>query len=131
MKIKDIQQLLGIPASTFHDWKKPGHEKHNLALLLSALSPEEAAKLVAIADKKALSKPVMLMSTVNCSIGNKSKHLKIAQIKALLAGKLPETPAEKYALKIIKTEATTEEIMCFADYYHIPKKKVEAVIHGH
>jgi hypothetical protein len=131
MKIKDIQQLLGIPASTFNDWKKPGHEKHNLALLLSAMSAEEAAKLVAIADKKALSKPVMLMSTVNCSIGNKSKHLKMGQIKALLSGKLPQTPAEKYALKIIKTEATAEEIMYFADYYKLPKTKVESVLHGH
>lgn len=131
MKTKEIQQLLGIPASTFNDWKKQGHEKHNLALLLSALSPEEAAKLVAIADKKALSKPVMLMSTVNCSIGNKSKHLGIGQIKALLSGKLPQTPTEKYALKIIKTEATAEEIMYFVDYYKLPKAKVESVLCGH
>ncbi len=131
MKTKDIQQLLGIPASTFNDWKKQGHGKHNLALLLSAIPLEEAAKLVAIADKKALSKPVMLVSTVNCSIGNKSKHLRLGQIKALLTGKSPQTPTEKYALKIIKTEATTEEIMYFADYYKLPKAKVESVLRGH
>lgn len=130
MKIREVAQLLGIAPSTFNDWKKPGHEKHNLALLLSEISAEDAARLVGMADKKALAKPAMLMATVNCSIADKSKHLKIGQIKRLLSGKPPQTPSEKYALKIIKTEATIEEIMYFANYYKLPTAKVEQVLNA-
>jgi hypothetical protein len=130
MKTYEIQMILGVPPSTLNDWKDPNHEKHNLALLLMGLPSADALSLIKSSEQKISNKPIMLMSTVNCSIGDKSKHLKLGQIKALLGGKEPSNIYEKYALKTIKTEATKDEIMQFASYYKIPMKKVENVFNG-
>ncbi|HRF56845.1 MAG TPA: hypothetical protein PLV58_05545 [Campylobacterales bacterium] len=124
MKIKEIDEILGVAPATFNDWKHASHDKYNLAKLLAALPASIAIEYIKKADAIAQSKPIMLLSTVNCSISDKSKHLKASQIKAILSGKLPDTPLEKYALKIIKTEASQIEIEQFASYYKIPKLKL-------
>lgn len=130
MKIKEIHGILGVAPATFNDWKHPSHDKHNLAKLLVALPTNMAVKLIKEADTLIQNKPTMLLSTVNCSIGDKSKHLKASQIKALLSGKLPVSPLEKYALKIIKTEASHIEIEQFASYYKISKVKLQKTLNG-
>lgn len=55
----------------------------------------------------------MLLATVNCSIGNKANHLDAKTVLPLLQGKEPSTALERYALDIINTEATQEEIEAF------------------
>ena len=130
MKTVEIHQVLGVSPSTFHDWKKSDHEKNALAMLLSEIPAGVAMTLIENSKKKAASKPIMLMSTINCSIGNKQKHLKLGQVKKLLVGKEPESPVEKYALKIIKTEADKAEIEQFAKYYKLSLGKVEKTVYG-
>ena len=129
MKIQEIKSLLGVPSSTFNDWQN-NPEKKNLAALLSAIPKELAMQLVknGIAKKKAA--PAMLLATVNCSIGNKKNHLHGKIIKELLAGKKPQSNLEKYALDVMKTEASQQEIENFASFYRIPKKSIKAVLHG-
>lgn len=61
--------------------------------------------------------PTMLIATINCSIGDKRNHLDAETIKKLLQGKEPATNLEKYALDVIKTEATQQEIEAFIEYY--------------
>jgi len=74
------------------------------------------------------SKPVMLLSTVNCSIGNKKKHFTLTGLKNLFYKKEPLNVYEKYALKTIKNEAIKEEIVDFTNYYRISPKRVEIVL---
>lgn len=127
MKIKEIASLLGVPPSTLHDWKK-NPEKKNLAAILTAMPKEVALEFIKDATKKQA--PKMLLATVNCSIGNSTKHLKASDIKKLLSGNKPETSVEKYALDVIKTEATQEEIISFATYYRISKKSISKILNG-
>ena len=81
MKTKEISELLGVPPATLFDWSKPGHKKENLAKLLKQLSKDEALSLIEQATPK--QKPLMLLSTVNCSIGDKSKHFTLTKLKNL------------------------------------------------
>jgi hypothetical protein len=129
MKISEIKALLGVSSSTYNDWKN-NPEKKNLAALLSAIPKELAVQFIksGIAKKKAA--PAMLLATVNCSIGNKKNHLTAVTIKGLLAGKSPQNNLEKYAIDVIKTEASQQEIENFASFYRIPKKSIKAVLHG-
>lgn len=127
MKTKEIASLLGVPPSTLHDWKK-NPEKKNLAAMLTAMPKEVALGFINDATKK--QEPKMLLATVNCSIGNTKKHLKASDIKKLLVKNKPETSVEKYALDVIKTEATHEEIIAFATYYRIPKKSLSKILNG-
>lgn len=127
MKTKEIASLLGVPPSTLHDWKK-NPEKKNLAAMLTAMPKEVALQFINEATKKQA--PKMLLATVNCSIGNAKKHLKASDIKKLLVENKPETSVEKYALDVIKTEATHEEIIAFATYYRIPKKSLNKILNG-
>lgn len=128
MKIKDINSLLGVPASTFNDWKK-NPEKKKLAALLSAIPKELAEQLVKNGFALKKQAPSMLVATVNCSIGDKKKHLEAKIIKELLAGKSPQSNLEKYAIDVIKTEATQQEIESFASFYRIPKKSIKATLY--
>lgn len=128
MKIKEISELFGVPASTFHDWQK-NPEKSNLAALLASI-PKEIAVQYAKNVKPKKQPPLMLLATVNCSIGDKNKHLDAKSVKNLLSGAKPKTVFEKYALDIIKTEASVQEIENFAKYYRIPKKSIMAVLNG-
>lgn len=127
MKTKEIALLLGVPPSTLHDWKK-NPEKKNLAAMLTAMPKEIALQFIKDATKNQA--PKMLLATVNCSIGNTKKHLKASDIKKLLSGIEPETTVEKYALEVIKTEATQEEIISFATYYRVPKKSLSKILNG-
>lgn len=129
MKIHQIKSLLGVPPSTFNDWQN-NPEKKNLAALLSAIPKELAIQLVKNGLEKKKDAPAMLLATVNCSIGNKNNHLNASVIKELLAGKSPQSNLEKYALDVMKTEASQQEIENFASFYRIPKKSIKAVLHG-
>ena len=126
MKTKEIYEVVGVPPATLFDWSKPGHKKENLAKLLKQLSKDDALALIAKAEPK--QKPLMLLSTVNCSIGDKSKHFTLTKLKNLFYKKDDLDPYEKYALKTIKREAFPSELEEFVDYYHIPKTRVEKVL---
>lgn len=129
MKVKDISDFLGVPPSTFNDWKK-NPEKKKLAALLTAIPIELAIGLVKsglVVKKQA---PTMLIATVNCSIGNKKNHIDVNTIKALLSGKAPQNNIERYAISIIKTEAVPQEIEQFASFYRISKKAIKALMNG-
>ena len=126
MKTKEIAELLGVPPATLFDWSKSGHKKENLAKLLKQLSKDEAESLIEQATPK--QKPLMLLSTVNCSIGDKSKHFTLTKLKNLFYKKDDLNPYEKYALKTIKKEAFPSELEEFINYYHIPKTRVEKVL---
>ena len=127
MKTKEIYSIFGVPPATLFDWSKPGHKKNNLAKLLKALSVQEAKEIISKADKQK-TKPMMLLSTVNCSIGDKSKHFTLTDLKKLFYKDKNLNPYEKYAINIIKKEALKEEIDEFVKYYKIPNQKIEKVI---
>jgi hypothetical protein len=128
MKIQEIKSLLGVSPSTYNDWQN-NPEKKNLAALLSAIPKELAAQFVKNGITKKKAAPAMLLATINCSIGNKSNHLNAVAIRGLLAGKSPQNNYEKYAIDIMKSEATDQEIESFARFYRIPKKSIKAVLH--
>ncbi len=73
-------------------------------------------------------KPMMLLSTVNCSIGDKSKHFTLTSLKKLFYKKTNLNSYEKYALKVIKKEAMKEEIEDFISYYKIPHSRIQKAI---
>lgn len=129
MKIHEIKSLLGVAPSTFNDWQN-NPEKKSLAALLSAIPKELAIELVKNGIAKKKTAPAMLLATVNCSIGNKKNHLDSKVIKELLTGKKPQSNLEKYAIDVIKTEASQQEIENFANFYRIAKKSVKAVLNG-
>ena len=70
----------------------------------------------------------MLLLTVNNSIGNKKNHLSIYELCQLLKKKHNFSNIEKYALDIIKTEASPEEIASFSKNYHIPISEIKHVL---
>jgi len=126
MKTKDINSFFGVAPSTLFDWSKLKHKKNRLAKLLKSISVEEAENLIEKSSTKI--KPMMLLATVNCSIGDKSKHFTLTSLKELFYKKTVLNPYEKYALKVIKKEATKEEIENFISYYKIPRSRVEKAI---
>lgn len=127
MTTKDILDVFGIAPSTLFDWNKEDNKKHTLAKLLKNMSMDEVKDILS-REPKSGSKPVMLLSTVNCSIGNKKKHFTLTGLKNLFYKKEPLDVYAKYALKTIKNEALEEEIVDFRNYYRISPKRVEAVL---
>ncbi|WP_428738842.1 hypothetical protein [Sulfurimonas sp.] len=127
MKTKDISELFGIAPSTLSDWSKEGNKKHTLAKLLKNMSMDDVKEILS-KEPKSKSKPVMLLSTVNCSIGNKQKHFTLTGLKNLFYKKEPLNVYDKYALKTIKNEALEKELEDFTNYYRISPKRVETVL---
>ena len=127
MKTKDIFDIFGIAPSTLSDWSKEDNKKHTLAKLLKNMSMNEVKDILS-KEPKSQSKPMMLLSTVNCSIGNKKKHFTLTSLKNLFYKKEPLDAYDKYALKTIKNEALKEEIVDFRNYYRISPKRVETVL---
>lgn len=127
MKTKDISDLFGIAPSTLSDWSKEANKKHNLAKLLKNMSMDEVKNILS-KEQESKPKPVMLLSTVNCSIGDKKKHFTLTGLKNLFYKKEPLNVYDKYALKTIKNEALEEEIVDFTNYYRISPKRVETVL---
>jgi len=127
MKTKDIFDIFGIAPSTLSDWSKEDNKKHTLAKLLKNMSMDEVKDILS-KEPKSKSKPLMLLSTVNCSIGNKKKHFTLTALKNLFYKKEPLDVYDKYALKTIKNEALKEEIEDFINYYRISPKRVETVL---
>ena len=127
MKNKDIFDVFGIAPSTLSDWSKEDNKKYTLAQLLENMSMNEVKDILS-KEPKTPSKPVMLLSTVNCSIGNKKKHFTLTSLKNLFYKKEPLDVYDKYALKTMKNEALKEEIDDFRDYYRISPNRVEAVL---
>ena len=126
MKTKDINSVFGVAPATLFDWNKSEHKKNRLAKLLKNITIEEVESLLAKNSDKV--KPMMLLSTVNCSIGDKSKHFTLTGLKKLFYKKTDLNPYEKYALKVIKKEAMKEEIEDFINYYKIPHSRVNKAI---
>ena len=126
MKTKEISSMLGVPPATLFDWSKPGHKKWKLAELLKKLSVDDVHKLLEKSTSK--SKPMMLLSSVNCSIGDKSKHFTLISLKKLFYKQDKLNAYEKYALKTIKQEALESEIKDFMTYYKIPQVRVNKVL---
>ena len=127
MKTKDIFDVFGIAPSTLSDWSKEDNKKYTLAKLLKNMSMNEVRDIL-LKELKSQSKPVMLLSTVNCSIGNKKKHFTLTGLKNLFYKKEPLDVYDKYALKTIKNEALEEELVDFRNYYRISPKRVETVL---
>jgi hypothetical protein len=73
-------------------------------------------------------KPVMLLSTVNCSIGNKKKHFTLTGLKKLFYKKDAFSIYDKYVLRVLKQEALEDEISDFINYYRISPKRVDKVL---
>ncbi|MBU0720125.1 hypothetical protein KJ877_02145 [bacterium] len=127
MKTKEIYAVFGIAPSTLSDWSKEDNKKNTLAKLLKNMSMEDVQKILE-KQQKSKEKPVMLLSTVNCSIGNKKKHFTLTGLKELFYKDEPLNIYDKYALKTIKNEALEEEIEDFTKYYRISSKRVEKVL---
>jgi len=127
MKTKEIYEVFGVAPSTLSDWNKEENKKNNLAKLLKNMSLEEVKGIL---EKKQTSKPkpMMLLSTVNCSIGNKKKYFTLTSLKKLFYKDKVTDVYEKYALKTIKNEALDIEIEDFIQYYKISPKRVEKVL---
>ena len=96
--------------------------------MLKALSKEEVLKVLEEVQMNKKAKPMMLLSTVNCSISDKSKHFTLTSLKKLFYKKEPLDIYEKYAVKTIKREALKTEIDEFASYYKIPDKRIVKVL---
>ena len=126
MKTKDIFDVFGIAPSTLSDWSKEDNKKYTLAKLLKNLSMDDAKEI--LSKKESKSKPVMLLSTVNCSIGDKKKHFTLTGLKNLFYKQEPLSVYDKYALKTIKNEALKEEVEDFVNYYRISPKRVKSVL---
>lgn len=127
MKSKDIYLVLGIAPSTLSDWSKEDNKKYTLAKLLQNISLEDVQKIIN-AKQTSTPKPMMLLSTVNCSIGNKKKHFTLTKLKQLFYKQENLDTYEKYALKVMKQEAQKEEIEDFAKYYKISPKRINTVL---
>ncbi len=127
MKSKEIYLVFGIAPSTLSDWSKEDNKKYTLAKLLQNISPEDVQEIVN-AKKTSKPKPMMLLSTVNCSIGNKQKHFTLTKLKQLFYKEKNLDAYEKYALKVMKKEAHKEEIEDFVKYYRISPKRVNTLL---
>jgi hypothetical protein len=98
-----------------------------LATLLKNMT-EEDAKVLLAKETKQKPKPIMLLSTVNCSIGNKKKHFTLTGLKRLFYKQDDLNVYDRYALKTIKHEALKEEVNDFIAYYRISPKRVAKVL---
>ena len=127
MKSKEIYSVFGIAPSTLSDWSKEDNKKYTLAKLLQNISLEDVQEIVN-AKKTTKPKPMMLLSTVNCSIGNKKKHFTLTKLKQLFYKEENLDTYEKYALKVMKKEAQKEEIEDFVKYYKISPKRVTTLL---
>lgn len=127
MKQKEIYAVFGIAPSTLSDWSKEGNKKNALAKLLKNIALEDVKKILE-AQQDSKQKPMMLLSTVNCSIGNKEKHFTLTGLKKLFYKKESLNTYDKYALKTIKNEALEEEIEDFAKYYKISQERVQEAL---
>ena len=127
MKTKDIYAVFGISPSTLSDWSKEDNKKNALAKLLKNMKIEEAKEILE-KEQDFKAKPMMLLSTVNCSIGNKEKHFTLTGLKKLFYKQEPLSIYDKYALKTIKNEALEEEIEDFIAYYKISPKRVNEML---
>jgi predicted transcriptional regulator len=127
MKIKEIHSILGVAPATFFDWCKEDNKKNALAHLLKNLDVEEVLQILK-REESTVAKPMMLLSTVNCSIGNKNKHFTLTSLKNLFYKKDDLSIYDKYALKTIKNEATQEELEDFKLYYKIPSTRIEKLL---
>ena len=127
MKIKEISSIFGVAPTTFFDWNKEENKKNALATLLKNINLDDALKILA-QESVAKPKPMMLLSTVNCSIGNKKKHFTLTSLKKLFYKKDDLNIYDKYAIKTIKNEATKVELEDFVSYYKIPSSRVKRVL---
>jgi hypothetical protein len=127
MKSKEINAIFGIAPSTLSDWSKEDNKKKMLATLLKNMTVEDATALLA-KETKQKPKPMMLLSTVNCSIGNKKKHFTLTGLKRLFYKQDDLNVYDRYALKTIKHEALKEEVNDFIAYYRISPKRVAKVL---
>lgn len=127
MKQKEIYAVFGIAPSTLSDWSKEDNKKNALAKLLKNIALEDVKKIVE-AQQDSKQKPMMLLSTVNCSIGNKEKHFTLTGLKKLFYKKESLNAYDKYALKTIKNEALEEEIEDFTKYYKISQERVQEAL---
>lgn len=73
-----------------------------------------------------------LLLTINCSIGDKTKHLSIKALKDLFLNIKEKEKnlslIEKYAIEIIKTEAYPQELEWFKQDYNIPQESIDYVL---
>ncbi len=127
MKVKEIHSIFGVAPATFFDWSKDDNKKLALAKLLKNIDVEEVLQLLQ-KEETVVAKPMMLLSTVNCSIGNKNKHFTLTSLKKLFYKKDDLNIYDKYALKTIKNEATREELVDFTNYYKIPAVRVNKLL---
>lgn len=73
----------------------------------------------------------MLLCTINCSIGDKSKHFNADDICDLflhIKEKNNLDIFEKYAIDIIQTEAMPQELEFFKNHYNIPQENIDYVL---
>ena len=127
MKPQDINSVFGIAPSTLSDWNKEDNKKNALAKLLKNITLEDAMEILEQKDTST-PKPMMLLSTVNCSIGNKEKHFTLTGLKKLFYKKDDLSVYDKYAIKTIKNEALKEEVDDFANYYKISTNRINKVL---
>ena len=69
-----------------------------------------------------------LLATVNCSIGNKANHFSNQDLVNLFYKKDNFSNLEKYAIKVIKTEALAIEIDWFILENNIPPSIVNNIL---
>jgi hypothetical protein len=62
----------------------------------------------------------MLKDTINNSISSKARHLEEEQIVGLFYKNGELYPVERYAISIMFSEATLQEILLFLRKHHIP-----------
>ena len=74
----------------------------------------------------------MLLSTINCSISDEKKHLKLDElidlVKHLDEKKTSLSPIQKYAIGMIQTEASNEEIKFFVKNYNVNQREMNNVL---
>ncbi|OCL81814.1 hypothetical protein [Arcobacter porcinus] len=71
----------------------------------------------------------MLLSTINNSIGDKKLHFTIDNLLGLFNKKYNEfTEIEKYAIEIIQTEATNQELNNFKKEFKINSENIKYLL---
>lgn len=74
----------------------------------------------------------MLLTTINCSISNEKKHLKLDElidlVKHFNEKKTNLSPIQKYAINMIQTEASNEEIKYFVKNYNVNQQEMNNVL---
>ena len=69
----------------------------------------------------------MLKETINNSISSKARHLGEEQIAGHFYKKEELDPVERYAVSIIFSEASLQEILLFLRKHHIPFSNAKAL----